>query len=139
MSQVLQILQAVETRIATALPGTTVHRDWRRPFEEEDLPAVVVYAQANTPQSNEAFHYGPHLRVLSIRVEVRAIGRPEEDAVDTLANSVRAAILTGADDDELGGLVQVIHWTNQQWDGAEMDQPYAACALDFDLTYFFEP
>jgi hypothetical protein len=131
-----QIRDAVMVRLQT-IPGvTTFFRSPRRVIGEQELPALCLYSHNDKPLSDDDDHQQAHQRVYTLRVEIRAQGRPEEDATDDLCIAVRRALLQ---DDSLGQLVNRITWGDQQWDGSEDENPLAGTALDFNVFYLWRP
>lgn len=134
-SQQRTIRNAVVT-LLTAIPGVTVHRSPRYEIAEKELPALAVFSHGDRPEDQDDDHQKSHRRVYTLRVEVQANGRPEEDATDDLAVAVRKAILA---DDSLGQLVHRITWAEQAWDGDEGEFPLAGTYLDFNVFYLWRP
>jgi hypothetical protein len=130
------IRDAVVGCLEAALPADThIFRSIRRELGEGELPAVCIYSVSNRPEDDIQDQRFAHHRIYTLRVEVRAIGRPEEDITEGLCDQIRAAVLT---DPTLGALCHQIGWADQLWDGEEQEQPLAGTALDFQLHYLHE-
>jgi len=134
-SQQRTIRNAVVT-LLEAIPGVHVFRSPRFEIAEAELPALAVFSHGDRPEDQDDDHQKSHRRTYTLRVEIRAKGRPEEDATDDLAVAVRKAILA---DDSLGGLVHRITWAEQAWDGDEGEFPLAGTYLDFNVFYLWRP
>lgn len=132
------IRDQVVTRIqvATGLPLGSIYRAPRRDIAAADLPAVLIYSHGDKAANLDDNQQFPHERMYTLRVEVRAQGRVEEDATDNLATQIRHALLT---EDTLAGLVIRTLWEQQQWDGVENDVPESGTALDFTFHYLYQP
>lgn len=137
MSTIQKLIRdAIVSAITTQVPTVTVFRAPRREIAESELPCVCVFSTSDRPLSSDDDHAEAHQRVYTVRVEVRALGRPEEDATDTLAVAIRKAVLT---DDTLGRNAYRTTWDAQAWDGSEDENPLAGTALDFACHYFWRP
>jgi len=141
-SQLVLITAKVYTLLAATLPaGTYLHRDRTIPINSDELPAIVVYFLGDSPAENsEVFAGGAQLRNCSIRVEIRVLvtGNPPtpwEEGTDVLRSFVLTTLLA---DETLGGLAEQMVRRETLVDGGELDNAYAACALDFDYLYFFK-
>ncbi len=140
MTQQRQIREAIKARLEAQLPGVPVHLAPRFVVPDSGLPCVGIFSRGDRPL-DEGDHAKAHSRIYTLRIEVAAKGRPEEDATDDLAVAVRTAILT---DDSLTdpgqlGLASGIFWVGQDWDGEEGDEPEAKTGLDFDIYYRWRP
>lgn len=135
-----QIRDIVAARIQAALPTVTVFRSLRREAAGDELPAVFLYSNGDSPSDSDADHAGAHERIYTLRVEVRIEERNEEDATDAMAVAIRSAILPDdADGRTLGGLVRRTTWEGQKWAGEEGDKPLSGTALDFAFHYLWRP
>ncbi len=131
-----QIRAFLFAAISAGVPtGTTVHQDRRKPLEQESLPSVTIFSVSDRPAEEDVDHGRPHMRVYTLRAECITTGRPDDDATDDLAEAVRVAVFQ---DQGCGGLAERIGFSGQQWDGAELEEAYAATALDFAVTYLHE-
>lgn len=137
MTDTLQkdIRDFVAARLAL-IPSCTVFLAPRREIGQGELPALCLYSGTDQAASEDDDHARQHERVYTLRVEIRASGRPEEDATDSLAQAVRRAILT---DDTFGSLVYRTTWSSQAWDGDEADYPLAGTILEFRVHYLWRP
>lgn len=131
-----QIRDAIVAALTPLVPSGNLFRSPRFTIAEANLPCIAAFSTSDRPAEDDSDHQAPHVRVYSIRVELRAIGRPEEDVLDDLSASVRRAILT---DDSLGGLANRITWAEQLWDGSEDESPNAGSAFDFNVFYLWRP
>lgn len=130
------IRDAVVACLEAALPvGTHIFRSIRRELGEGELPAVCIYSVSNRPEDETQNQRYAHERVYAIRVEVRAIGRPEEDITEGLCDLICETVLT---DLTLARLCHQVGWSDQLWDGEEQEQPLAGTAIDFHLHYTHE-
>ena len=130
------IRDEVFLRITAALPDVLVFRSPRRALDDSEIPCVCVFSHGDRPTSEEEDHSQAHERIYTLRVEVIANGRPEEDATDELVAKIRTAILT---DDTLGGACRRITWASQVWSGDEGDPVQALSGLDFSVFYLWSP
>lgn len=135
MSLQKQIRTAVAALLGT-IPGVKVFASPRFDIAEAELPALCVFSHGDVPSNSDDDHARAHERTYTLRVEIRAKGRPEEDATDDIAVAVRKAILA---DDSLGQLVHRITWAEQAWDGDEGEFPLAGTYLDFNVFYLWRP
>ncbi len=134
-----QIRAAVQPLLlaATGVPESSYFKAPRRNLGAAELPALCVFSHADKPVDPDSDAMQSHERVYTLRVEIRVLDRPEDDATDALAMQVRRALLA---DDSLGGLARRITWTDQQWAGAEdQEDPLSGTALDFNVHYLWSP
>lgn len=138
MSIQAQVRAAAKPRLlaATGIPEASYFPSPRRNLSSKELPALCVFSHADKPLNPDDDETQPHERVYTLRVEIRVQDRPEDDATDLLAMQVRRAFLA---DDSLGGLVRRIGWSDQQWAGAEEENPLSGTALDFNVHYLWLP
>lgn len=130
------IRDAIFTRLTAQIPDVTVFRSPRRSIDDSEIPCVCVFSHGDRPADADSNHSETHQRIYTVRIEVIANGRPEEDATDELASKVRTVVLSeGA---LPNGNCQV-SWAGQVWSGDEGDPVQALTGLDFDITYFWSP
>lgn len=139
------IRDAIFTHLKAQLSGvvadSSFFRSPRREIADAEIPCVCVFSHNDRPANPEDDHAGRHERVYTVRVEVVANGRPEEDATDALAIAVRRAILADDSLTETGALALArrITWNGQFWNGDEGDPVQAITGLDFDCYYTWSP
>ena len=133
-----QIRDAAVALIQSQLPTVQVMRSPRRDLGEADFPAVCIFSHQDRPLSEEDDHMQAHERVYTLRIEVIASARPEEDATDDLCVAVRKALLA---DDALGltGVVRRTTWSLQTWAGSDADPAEALSGLEFNTYYLWRP
>lgn len=132
-----KIRDVVASRIQAALPAAHFFRSPHRDLAEAELPAVCLWGITDRPSAgDEDDHQGPHERVYTVRTEILAAGRGDDDATDDLAVEVRRAVLA---DDTLGGLVNRTTWAEQTWDGSEGEFPLSGTLLNFNVFYLWRP
>ena len=130
------IRDALVARLQAALgTSATVHRALRRELAQKELPAVLIFSVSDRPGSDDEPHAYAHTRAYTLRAEIRAEGRPEDDVTEALSDTVRAAVF---EDETLGGLCHRAAWTEQAWDGDEGEWPLAGTILDFTFHYLHE-
>ena len=139
-----QIRNAIMDRLRS-LPGVTVLQSPRLLLGADQLPAVCVYSLHDRPQDPQDNTTLRHPRIYTVRVEIRVQERSEEEATEALAAEVRKRLQADETlggllpDTALDGLALQIAWADQQWDGSEDDSPLSGTALDFDITYLWNP
>jgi hypothetical protein len=121
--------------------GLKVHFEPRRPLDEDELPAIVVYSR--TEEKVEETHDGSVLRRLILRAEHRQKGRPEtpgfeedgpDELLDPLINWATLALLSGS---ALAGLIQEIGEVGIEWaDPVEAKVLYAGAGQDYEILYW---
>ena len=143
-SRRLQILDAVETRLASASvtvngtartkpAGLAVHRFRLRPIAGESLPAMVVYIQADPDPERRAT--GTLDRTMRVAVESLVkvtAGTPPDDAVDPL---IIWAVLALLSEETLGGLARQITERGTVWAPEEGEQSFMRAMTVFDIQY----
>lgn len=132
-----KIRDVVASRIQAAMPEVHFFRAPHRDLAEAELPAVCLFGLTDRPENgDEDDHQQAHNRVYTLRVEILAAARGDDDATDDIAVSVRRAVLA---DDTLGGLVHRITWAEQTWDGSEGEFPLSGTLLNFNVFYLWRP
>jgi len=134
------IRDAIVARLTTELAGLVapehIFRSPERDLADNEIPAICIFSHQDRPVDEEDDQRFPHQRVYTLRVEVVAKGRPQEDAADDLASHVRKAVLA---EDTLGGLCVRITWVGQLWSGFEGEIVQALSGLDLNCYYLFRP
>lgn len=135
------ILAAAKTALegAGGPTGLTVHRRRTRPINLDNLPAIVVYVLRENVQVID--QDDPAERVMTLRAECRQKGASTTPTVagddpDTLLDPLLTwAVSTLLTDSTLEALVLDIEERQTLWEAEELDQVYAAAAVDFEITY----
>jgi hypothetical protein len=143
------IILALMERLETPPTGISkpanleVHRYRLRPLEEDNLPALVVYWVACDP-TEKHFIASPSMDrlceyVLSVRVEIRAIGDPVDQAIDSCVKYLRQCVFF---DPSFSGLAIGTREGTIRADGEDRGQSYASGTMDFDIAFceeFYTP
>jgi hypothetical protein len=118
--------------VHTKPTGLNVHRQRRRSIETDTLPATIPYLLEEAVALEEHAPVAACYRVARIRLEHRALGAPEDAAVDPLVSWGTKVLIA---DPTLGGLANAIEEKRLEWDGEEMDEDFAACGQDFEVEF----
>ncbi len=138
MSQRESILLAIVAALdAVGKPaGLTVHRMRTRPFQVDQLPALVVYLGPESIARGDGAHGYKNLRQQSVRVEVRKVVPPGEvpdSAIDPLISWVEQRLML---DVSQGRLAHNTQLTSIDWEADNTaDAHFVAAAMDFTITY----
>ena len=125
--------------------GLAVHRFAMLPFEEDTLPALVVYWMDCTPSKGDEFIHQPDENrlleyQLKVRVEVRIIGNATDSvdqALDPFCQFVRQVIFF---DPSLSGYAYGCKEDGIKIDTLDKgDQLFYGAAVDFTFAFFDEP
>lgn len=134
-----QIMAALITALSGAggPAGLSVHRERTRPIEIDSLPAIMIYAEDDTPKPLADQHYRAPLteRQMSIAVECRAIGSvgvSPDAALDPIVVWAAKTILAN---ETFGGLANGVEEERTVWSSREGDIPVAAAAVHFTIKY----
>lgn len=111
--------------------GLAVHRQRRRPIENDLLPATVLYLLEEDVEL-ETFD-GVTGRTASVALEHRVSGdAPEDQLLDPLVTWGTRVLMA---EPSLGGLALGVEERKLTWDGEERDEKYGACRQDFAIEY----
>lgn len=134
-----QILDAVVSAVSGegAPAGLTVHRERTRPIEKEQCPAILIFAEDETPEPLDGRKFKAPLteRCLNITAELRVIpdsGQSVDEAVDFLWVWLMQAV--GADE-SFGGLAMGITEGAVKWFSREADKIYGGAAVHLAVHY----
>lgn len=127
---------------ATLLAGTggpvglTVHRERLRPIEKETLPAIMIYADDDSPKPLAGVKYAAPLeeRQLSLVVECRANAgtTPPDQALDPLLVWATQIIIGN---EKFAGLASGVDEERTVWLSREAEIALAAAAIHFTVKY----
>jgi hypothetical protein len=117
--------------------GLTIHRERTRPIEIDSLPAIMVYAEDDTPKPLAGQQYRAPLteRQLTVAAQIRAAGNastPPDTAIDPILIWLYQRV--GADE-TFGGLANGVEEVRTVWNSKEGDIPLAACTVHFTIKY----
>lgn len=127
MSARENVLQAIVAALTTVTPS--VYRSRVVALTRGELPAVVV-----TPESEDTEQLARALtsRQLTIKVAIHARGDIPDQAVDTLAGNLHAALLA---DDTLGGKCARIVESGTSWEFSDADGTALEMTISYTATY----
>jgi len=138
-----RIVEAAMTALEqSASPNpAVVHRYRTRPIERDQLPAIVLYPTVPPGRGQSELvqrldHDDGLERTLNLRAECRAEvaeGEIADAVVDPLYLWVVTALRA---DPTLGGLAVDLQERAVSYDAAESGRIFAACAVDFEVTYY---
>lgn len=131
--------ESITQAIVTALSGVgkpvglTVHRSRAKPIEQDELPAVVVYALMEVTARVADGEWLPIVdRRFRVRCEVRVRGNPPDAELDPYLTWVVQSLVGNQ---TLGGLSDAIHELQSEWDAVSSNVVLGACAIDFEVRY----
>jgi hypothetical protein len=135
----MQIMDALVAALSAggAPTGLTVHRERTRPIEQDSLPAIMVYADDDTPKPLAQQHYAAPLteRHLSLALECRAQGAAgvsPDEALDPVLVWAASAV---AKDPRFGGLATDVEEGKTVWNSREGDVPVASAKWSITIRY----
>jgi hypothetical protein len=134
-----QIMTAIVAALgaAGAPAGLTVHRERTKPIETDSLPAILLYAEDETPKPWGHSQYRAPLteRQLTVVLECRAQGSlatPVDAALDPVYAWAAQRMFA---DVSFGGLANEVEEGRTAWQSKEGDVPVASCAIHFTVKY----
>jgi len=117
--------------------GLTVHRERTRPVEQDQLPAVLVYFEDDTPETLDKQKFKAPLteRCLNLVAEIRAMPTTDQ-APDEAIDAVYIWLMqTIAADESFGGLAMGVTEGPVKWFSKEADMIYAGAAVHLSVHY----
>jgi len=121
----------------SGITGLTIHRERTRQIETDSLPAILVYADDDIPNTLGSQTYAAPLteRKLTLAVECRAQGSDGVSPDETLDPILVYAAKTVLANEKFGGLANGVEEGKTQWNSREGDVPVAAARLSFTVRY----
>jgi hypothetical protein len=135
--QIVVALIAALNAGAGSVTGLTIHRERTRPIEIDSLPAILVYADDDVPQTLASQTYASPLTVrqLSLAMECRAQGTSSISPDEALDPVLVYAAKTVLASERFGGLASGVEEGKTVWASREGDVPVASARLNFTVRY----